>query len=309
MRMAETDNRVEILAQSAIFRDMPRPALEAISQAVHSLVVPRHAVVFREGDPGESLYIISKGRVRIFRRDEKGMEIDLAVLGPGETFGEMALLSGEPRSADAQVLDEGHLMVLPKDDFDRILRDFPDTSKAFFKEIRRLLLRDEERLEVEAMEAYKASRVSWFDFVLVIAVSVLLAMIFNYSNPNGIPLFPEFPESSSIPVVSPVVAQEEVRQSGALIVDAMPANFYQKRHVAGAVNMPLALFDIVYMMTFADQDKEREIIVYGRTISRPYDLELAAKLMLRGHQNVSILEGGLEAWEKMGYPVEEKTAK
>ena len=73
--------------------------------------------------------------------------------------------------------------------------------------------------------------------------------------------------------------------------------------------MPLPLFDIVYVMTLADEDKEKKIIIYGGTISKHYDLELANKLLLRGYQNVRILDGGLAAWEEKGYPVEEKAKK
>ena len=73
--------------------------------------------------------------------------------------------------------------------------------------------------------------------------------------------------------------------------------------------MPLGLFDIVYLMTFAEEDKERKIVVYGGTISKSYDLEVANKLLLRGYKNVRILEGGLGAWEGSGYPVEEKAKK
>jgi rhodanese-related sulfurtransferase len=307
--MAEDNSRAEILVRSAIFRELPKAALDAVTQVAQSLVMPSQAVIFREGDPGDCLYIIGSGRVRVFRRDDKGMDIDLSLLGPGEAFGEMALLTDEPRSASVEVLEEAHLMMLSKDDFDRILRDFPDTAKIFFKKMRLLLLQDEKRLEVEAREAYKASRVSWFDFVVVIGISMVLAMIFNYSNPNGVPLFPEFPESSRIPVISPAAAMEEAQRGEALILDAMPDNFYQKRHIRGAVNMPLALFDIVYLMTFPKEDKEREIIVYGGTISKPYDLELANKLLLRGYRKVKILEGGVAAWEEKGYPIVEKVTK
>jgi CRP-like cAMP-binding protein/rhodanese-related sulfurtransferase len=306
MNLNDRENILNILAQSAVFRDLPKDALDAAASVVRTLVAPRRTIIFREGDPGDSLYILSKGKVRIFRRDSSGMEINLATLEPGDTFGEMALLSGETRSAGAEVLEEAHLMVLAKDDFDRILRDFPDTAKIFFRAMRRRLLTDEKRLEVEAVEAYKASRVSWFDFVLVVGVSMLLAIIFNYSNPNGIPLFPQLPDRSRIPVISAETALEEVRRDDALVVDAMPDNFYQKGHIRGAVNMPLGIFDIVYAMTFAEENKERKIIVYGESISKHYDVELADKLLLRGFNNVSILEGGLEAWEKKGYPVEEK---
>ena len=57
-------------------------------------------------------------------------------------------------------------------------------------------------------------------------------------------------------------------------------------------------------MTLADADKEIEIIVYGRSISRHYDEEVANKLSIRSHKNVKILKGGLSAWKKSGCPVE-----
>jgi|WetSurMetagenome_2_1015567.scaffolds.fasta_scaffold00537_3 rhodanese-related sulfurtransferase len=308
MTATDNDNNVDVLARSGIFRDLPGEVLAEIAKAVRPQMVPPQTLIFGEGDPGDSLYIICSGRVRVFRSDESGLEIDLAVQGPGEAFGEISLLSGEPRSACVQVLEETHLLVLSKDDFDRILRKFPATSRVFFREMRRRLLRDEERLEGEVRESYKASRVSWFDFVVVLGVSVLLAMIFNSSNPNGIPILPA-PPSSTIPVISAAAAMKDVQLGNALILDAMPENFYQKRHIQGSVNMPLALFDIVYAMTFSDENKERKIIVYGSTMSRPYDLELADKLLLRGFDQVSILEGGVDAWEAQGYPVTEQVKK
>jgi rhodanese-related sulfurtransferase len=89
----------------------------------------------------------------------------------------------------------------------------------------------------------------------------------------------------------------------------MPNNFYRKRHIKGAVNMPMALFDIVYLMSFSEEKKDEKIVVYGNTISRPYDLEIAGKLLLRGYTDVKVLDGGLQAWEANGYPVEPKVSK
>jgi rhodanese-related sulfurtransferase len=272
-------------------------------------VVPKHTILSREGDPGDSLYIIRSGRVRIFGRNEKGVEVDLSIQGPGDTLGEMALLTGDPMSVDVEVLEDAHLMVLSKEQFDRILRDFPDISKVFVKEMKRWLLRDDERLEMEARKAYKASRMSWVDFLLILVISIVLGVIFNTTNPNGIPLFAEFPDRNSMPMVSPSAAMEEMQQGETLILDAMPTNFYQQRHIRGAVNIPLGLFDIVYLMTVPEEDKEKRIVVYGGTISKPYDLEVANKLILRGYKKVRILEGGLRAWEGRGYPVVEEAKK
>jgi rhodanese-related sulfurtransferase len=307
--MTENDNKVNILMRSPVFRILPKEALNAITLAVQDVVVPQHTIIHRQGDPGDSLYIISSGSVRIYGRNEKGVEVNLSIQGPGDTFGEMALLTGEPMSADIEVLEETHLMVLSKGQFDRILRDFPAISKVFVKEMKRWLLRDDERLDAAALKAYKASRMSWVDFFLVIAISIVLAVLFNTTNPNGIPLFPEFPDRSSIPRISPSAAMEEIQHGETLILDAMPANFYQQRHIEGAVNIPLGIFDIVYLMSFAEENKEKKIVVYGETVSKSYDLEIADKLLLRGYRNVRILEGGLTAWEGMGYPVAEKAKK
>jgi CRP-like cAMP-binding protein/rhodanese-related sulfurtransferase len=304
MAMTENDNKVKILMKSPVFRALPKEALNAITRAVQDLVVPQHTIISREGDPGDSLYIINSGKVRIFGRNEKGVEIDLSIQGPGDTFGEMALLTGEPMSANVEVLEETHLMILSKAEFDRILRDFPDISKVFVKEMKRWLLRDDERLELEAGKAYKASRMSWVDFFLVIGISVVLAVVFNTTNPNGIPLFAESPDRSSTTMVSPSAAMEEIQLGETIILDAGPTNFYNQRRIEGAVNIPLGLFEIVYLMTFAEEDKEKKIVVYGGTVSKPYDLEVANKLLLRGYKNVRILEGGLTAWEAGGYPVE-----
>ena len=305
--MTVNEDLVGVLARSPVFKELSKEILEAIAGEVQSLVAPRNSTILREGDAGDCLYIIRSGSVRIFRKNEEGMKLDISIKGPGETLGEMALLTGEPRSADAEALEETHLMVLSKDKFDRIMRDFPDVSKVFAREMRRWLFTDEKRLEIHAREVQKSSRMTWFDFFLVIAVSVTLATIFNYSgNPNGIPLFPEFPKRNSVPAIGPAAAYDEFQRRETLFLDARPANFYQQRHIKGAVNIPLALFDIVYLMTLAKENKEKKIVVYGGTISKLYDLELADKLLLRGFEQVRILEGGLAAWEGKGYPVAEK---
>ena len=97
---------------------------------------------------------------------------------------------------------------------------------------------------------------------------------------------------------------EEMKKGDALIVDAGPEGFYQKKHIQGAISVPLSLFDILYEVRFGEVEKVKKVIVYGGTIGRLYDLELTNKLLLRGHKDVKVLEGGMAAWEKAGCPVE-----
>ena len=90
----------------------------------------------------------------------------------------------------------------------------------------------------------------------------------------------------------------------ALFLDARPSNFYDKDHIKGAINLPVGIFDIMYLMELGEAEKDKEIIINGRSFSTRYDDEVARKLKLLGHKNVKILDGGLSKWKKKGYPVE-----
>ncbi len=303
----EPENRKDLLRRS-ILRDLPPSELDELSQTLENRVVRPSELVFREGDPADAFYIVGSGQVRVFVRHANRIERELSVRGPGEHFGEAALLAGAERNANVESIGETRLMVLPKERFDRLLQDYPDLSRKFVREMRGWLLKDREIIE-EANVVFRASRVSMLDFLLVVGVSILLAIAFNISNPYGIPLIPERPDVESIPSISAAAAMQDYLRGQTLIVDAMPDNFYRKRHVKGAVNMPVGLFDVVYLMKFSEQDKAKKIVVYGNTISRPYDREVADKLLLRGYSDVKIMDGGLKAWEANGYPVEEEVSK
>jgi len=302
--MTTHDDKKKKLSETAVFRDMPVEMLDEISGVVEDRVVPARTVVFKRGDPGDSFWVIQSGKIRVFRSDDQGVEITLSELGPGQSFGEVALLTGEARSASVETLEETQALVLTKEQFEQVLKSHPEVSLTFIKQLSGWLKRDEQALETEARRMATPPQMSWFDFVLLIGVSILFALVFNQSNPNGIPLFQKLPSKEAIPSITLFAAAEEYKQGEAVFVDAMPANFYDKRHIKGAVNMPLALFDIVYLMTFDEESKTKKIIVYGRTISKLYDLEVANKLALRGYKNTKVLEGRLSDWEKKGYPVE-----
>jgi CRP/FNR family transcriptional regulator, cyclic AMP receptor protein len=82
---------------------------------------PAGAVLFREGEPGEKMYVLRSGRVRIWKRISDA-EVTLAVLGAGEFFGEMALLEGLPRSASATVMEESLLIEVEQPAFETLVR-------------------------------------------------------------------------------------------------------------------------------------------------------------------------------------------
>lgn len=122
---------------------------EALIRVVQHQVVTPVTMIFKQGDRGDSFYVIRSGKVRVFRRDSDGFETELSVLGPGESFGEMGLITGEARSANVEAIEETHLMVLSKEQFEQVLKDFPHVSLAFVKQMSGWLIRAERTIEAE----------------------------------------------------------------------------------------------------------------------------------------------------------------
>lgn len=119
----------EVLRKSFLFASIPGDQLEAIATCAELLDFPAGAVMFQEGDAGDCLYIVTEGGVSVFSTNEEGAEMILAELGPGESFGEMALLTGEPRSASVRASQDTRLLRLMKNDFDRLLQAQPSLAR------------------------------------------------------------------------------------------------------------------------------------------------------------------------------------
>lgn len=150
----------------------------------------------------------------------------------------------------------------------------------------------------------RSTRVSLADICAVVAAGLILGLIYNFASPAGIPIIPVTWRHPSSPQVDVLKAEGMLNTRSALFVDARPPEFYNQGHVAAAVNLPPALFDFIYMMHFNRLDPELILVVYGRTISRRYDEEIAYRLRDRGHSNVLVLAGGIGLWQSKGLPVE-----
>lgn len=298
------NGKIARLSECSVFANMPEEMLLELAKIAQEKVVPARTIIFRQGDPGDSFYIINSGEVTVFRKGKEGVETELARLGTGESFGEMALLTGEPRSGYVEAIEETRLTVISKDQFDRILKDYPLVSRNLVKQLSGRLLKDDLRLEKETERRLRVPALSWFDLLAILSLSLLFGIIFNLSNPNGIKLVPKSWSGEAVSTVSLSEAMRKYTEGNTLFVDARPSNFFEQRHIKGAINLPLALFDIIYMMELSEADREKEIILYGKTISRLYDEQVARKLILRGHKNTRVLSDGLSGWVKSGYPVE-----
>ena len=97
--------------------------------------------IFFEGDIDFHFYIIDQGEVQIFTKNVAGVRVDIATMGPGESFGEFALLDGSPRSASAQALTHVKLIKVSAIGFEQLLQDLPVWASSMLRNFSQRLKR------------------------------------------------------------------------------------------------------------------------------------------------------------------------
>jgi len=117
-----------VIERDSLFRGLPEKTLERIAALALRRLCEEGSVIFLQGDPGDSLCGVVSGRVRISTSRPGGKEIFLNVIGPGETFGEIALLDGMKRTATATAIGRTELTIIPRDAFLVLLRAEPQLA-------------------------------------------------------------------------------------------------------------------------------------------------------------------------------------
>lgn len=136
---ADTRERIDRLRSLAVLRHLPEAKLEELARVLAVRTVPAGGLVFEEGTAGDTMFLLALGRVRIEKRVEAGSFAELALLSPGDVFGEMALIESVPRSARAVAHTDVTLFVLGSQDLDRWLGSEPLMAVGFFVELLRVL--------------------------------------------------------------------------------------------------------------------------------------------------------------------------
>ena len=156
----------EALGAVVLFADLDEADFETLVASVETRRYRRGEAVFRQGDPGDALYVVLNGRVRIASPSEGGVEAILATLRPGEFFGALALLDGAPRSATATAVEATETLVLPRETFRRLVNDVPSIRDHVFvglaQELRRLTHHVEELhfLDIAGRLAARLARIA-----------------------------------------------------------------------------------------------------------------------------------------------------
>ena len=129
-----------------LFAGMDEESSGALIASMKVLDVTRGDVLFHEGEPGDRLYLVRDGKIKLGRRSNDGRENLLAVLGPGEMFGELSLFDPGPRTATATVVADAVVLELGHQDLIAWLADKPKVAEHLLQALARRLRRTNEAL-------------------------------------------------------------------------------------------------------------------------------------------------------------------
>lgn len=135
-----------VLQKVPLFSELGPADLQRVVEVARERTYPKNSVILFEDDPGDALYVVAKGQVKVVLIGEDGREVILSVLGEGEHFGEMALIDDEPRSAHVIAMEDSTLVVLRREEFQPILAQTPQIGLALLKELSRRLRRVDEKV-------------------------------------------------------------------------------------------------------------------------------------------------------------------
>jgi len=123
---------IEALRRCPLFEPCPEGVLIEVGRRLRHRHFRRNEVVFHQGDPGDALHVITDGAVKIVLPSPEGDEAIIATLRPGDFFGELALLDGQPRSATATAVEPTETLSLPRDVFRELVDHHPELRDALF---------------------------------------------------------------------------------------------------------------------------------------------------------------------------------
>ena len=178
MALAE-QHREAVLAGHSILRHLQRDDLRRLANIAQMARHPRGAVIFQKGDPGSSMMAVIRGRVKICTFSQDGRELLLNIIDQGGIFGEIAILDGRPRTANAVALEETDLLVLERGQFLPFLAGNPEALSLLLAALCQKLRQTSEHLE-DALLREAPSRLA--------SGLLRLAETFGRSGPGGLKL-------------------------------------------------------------------------------------------------------------------------
>jgi len=137
----------DFLRQVPLFQSLQPEDIKNLCASIRTQFIKKGEVLFRKGSEGTTLYIIKKGRIKIVLPSKGGDEVILAIFSEKDFFGEMAILDGIPRSADAVALEPCELLVLNRADFLAFLKDNENAVQSVLYSLSMRLRKTDDLLE------------------------------------------------------------------------------------------------------------------------------------------------------------------
>jgi CRP-like cAMP-binding protein len=170
-----SEDTIALLHRVPVFSALTPDELARVAQ----VVVPRRfeagEIVFKEGDEGSTCYVVRSGRARAVREHPDGRSITLAHFGPGDIFGEMAMLDGERRSATVESIEGTEAIAILSADMHRLLREYPDISVKLIAALGQRLRETNERLARQSFQTVQSR------------VASVLAQLVESTRSEGVP--------------------------------------------------------------------------------------------------------------------------
>lgn len=145
------EQNIAFLRRVPLFSGLTESQIERLAAGSVRRNFPKGRVIVTEGEPSQSLYILLSGRAKVQRSDTDGKEVILAVLGPGECFGEMSLIDDSPRSASVITTESADFMSINKDSFKSMMLSSPEMSMRIMIGLVRRLREADKKIETLAL--------------------------------------------------------------------------------------------------------------------------------------------------------------
>jgi CRP-like cAMP-binding protein len=139
-------NTADFIATVPLFRSLDPVELAKFAELVREKTYPKGSVILFEDDPGDSLFVVRSGRVKVVLVAEDGREVILGILGVGAHFGELSLIDNQPRSAHVIAMEDSSLLVLRREDFRRRVEESPSVAWSLLNELSLRLRQADEKI-------------------------------------------------------------------------------------------------------------------------------------------------------------------
>jgi CRP-like cAMP-binding protein len=141
-----------LLSRSPLLRGLPQSALDDLASRMQLRTRAAGVVIVAQDEPGDAMFLVVQGRVKVALFGENGRELTLSVLGLGDFFGEMSLIDSRPRSANVVSMEETTLLQLTREAFTAHLKAYPQTALNIIAEMTGRLRRADETIAQLALQ-------------------------------------------------------------------------------------------------------------------------------------------------------------